>query len=305
MTTQIALTVQSSLDLDAVLALALDGLGSDRTRVAYEGALRAFLAWWDGQGRPAMCKAVVHQYKRGLQGRGLAASTVNQSLSAIKRLVREAADNGLVDPYLAATVERVRGVKRRGQRLGRWLDQEQAQALLDAPNPKTLKGKRDRALLAVLLFAGLRRGEAVRLVVDQLQHRGGWVLLDVMGKHNRVRTVPIPAEVKAVISDWAAAAGVIEGPLFRRMTKGGRVTSAGLTPQAVYDVVRSYAGRCGFCLSPHDARRTFAELSRRGGAGLDQIQLALGHASRKTTERYLNVEQDLAHPPGAHLGLRL
>jgi len=58
-------------------------------------------------------------------------------------------------------------------------------------------------------------------------------------------------------------------------------------------------------IAPHDLRRTFAKLAHKGGSGINQIQISLGHASIKATERYLGVEQDLTDAPGDHLGLRL
>jgi site-specific recombinase XerD len=88
--------------------------------------------------------------------------------------------------------------------------------------------------------------------------------------------------------------------------KGGYVSGDWMSAQAVADVVREYAAQCGLGdLAAHDLRRTFAKLAHKGGAGLDQIQLSLGHASIKTTERYLGVEQNLTDAPCDHLGLRL
>jgi integrase len=75
--------------------------------------------------------------------------------------------------------------------------------------------------------------------------------------------------------------------------------------QAIADVVGAYAVPLGIDVAPHDCRRTFAKLALKGGARLDQIQLSLGHASIRTTERYLGVEQDLTDAPCDRLGLRL
>ena len=79
----------------------------------------------------------------------------------------------------------------------------------------------------------------------------------------------------------------------------------GLTDQAVYLIVRSYADRLGLRIAPDDLRRTFAKLAHRGHAPLEQIQLSLGHESILTTERYLNVRQNLADAPCDHLGIEL
>ena len=79
-----------------------------------------------------------------------------------------------------------------------------------------------------------------------------------------------------------------------------------MTAQLVYRVVDEYASEVGYDdLVAHDLRRTFAKLAHKGGAGVDQIQLTLGHASLKTTERYLGVEQNLTDAPCDRLGLDL
>jgi hypothetical protein len=74
----------------------------------------------------------------------LAPSSINQRLSAIRKLALEAADNGLMAPELAAGISRVKGAKRLGVRTGNWLNKEQAEALINSPDTSTLKGKRDR-----------------------------------------------------------------------------------------------------------------------------------------------------------------
>jgi len=78
-----------------------------------------------------------------------------------------------------------------------------------------------------------------------------------------------------------------------------------MTSQAIQDVVKTYAGKCGIQLSAHDLRRTFAKLARKGGADMMQIQLTLGHATVTTTERYLGERQDLTSAPCDVVGLRL
>ena len=280
---------------------------SEHSRRAYDRALVDFLDWHAGQGRPPLSKALVQRYKVKLQGDGLAPSTVNLRLSAIRKLAREAADNGLIDPLLANGIKAVKGIKSAGVRSGNWLTREQAQTLLNAPDIDSIKGLRDRAILAVLIGCGLRRSEAAALTFDHVaQREGRWVVVDLVGKGNRTRTVPMPSWAKAAIDEWTEAADFTEGRIFRRIHKGGFVNGDSMTPQAVADVVREYAKRCGFEeLAAHDLRRTFAKLAHKGGAGLDQIQLSLGHASIKTTERYLGVEQDLVSAPCDVLGLRL
>lgn len=307
LTTRPDLSTGSGHRLEAVKHLALDTLTSRHSVRAYDQALTDFLAWYADQGRPQLRKAVVESYKQKLIAEDLAPATINQRLSAVRKLVSEAADNGLMDPVLAASVANVKGVTTGGQRLGNWLTREQAQALLNAPDTRTLKGKRDQAILATLLGAGLRRTEAARLRFEDIQQRNGrWVLVDIVGKRNKTRSIPFPSWAKVAIDRWTKTAGRHQGRVFVRLTRGGRIGGGSLTPQAIYNVVSEYAKACGFDgLAAHDLRRTFAHLALDGGASIEQIQLSLGHASIETTERYLGIEQDLHDAPCDRLGLKL
>jgi len=289
----------------AIINLVLDSLTSEHSKRAYSKALNDFMAWYEQSGKPGLSKATVQRYKAILQGQGLAASTVNLRLSAIRKLANEAADNNLIDPVLAGGITRVRGVTSHGVRSGLWLTKEQAQALINAPDTRTLKGLRDRAILAVMLGGGLRRSEVAALTAEHVQQRDGrWVIVDLIGKGNRIRSVPIPSWTKKAIDDLAAMG--IKKRLFISIKKGGHITGQSLTPQAVRDLVNHYGRMIGINnLAAHDLRRTYAKLAKNGGAGLDQIQLSLGHASIQTTERYLGIAQDLTDAPCDRLGLNL
>jgi len=290
-----------------IINLVLDGLTSENSKRAYGKALNDFITWYQREPTTGLTKATVQQYRTLLQNSGVAPSTVNLRLSAIRKLAQEAADNGLVDQSMASSISRVKGVKSQGVRAGNWLTKEQAQDLLDIPDCKTIKGLRDRAILAVFLGAGLRRSEVSSLSFDHIQQREGrWVFVDLIGKGNRIRTIPIPSWVKSAIDEWVNATGIsAPGLIFRPIHKGRFINGIGMTSQAIQDVVKLYSRRLEFVLSAHDLRRTFAKLAHKGGSGLDQIQLSLGHASIKTTERYLGITQDLTDAPCDHLGLRI
>lgn len=277
--------------------LVLDALASPHSRRAYNAALDQFLDWFQRTGQRGFSKAAVQQYCRELASRGLAAATVAQKLAAIRKLAQEAADNGLIAPETAAAVGRVRGPRRRGQRLGTWFTADEAAQLVALPDRSAPAGKRDYALLALALTTGLRRGEIAALGFHHLQRRDGrWVLLDIAGKHNRVRSVVLPDWVKLAIDDWTAAAGLGDGALFRSLDR--RHPLAGrLSPQAIYKIVAQYTARFGRTAAPHDLRRSHARIAFRAGAPLEQIQFALGHASVETTMRYVGARQDLLQAP--------
>lgn len=287
--------------------MVLDGLPSEHSRRAYGRALTDFFLWHRGAGSPPLSKAVVQRYAAELREAGMAPSSINQRLSAIRKLALEAADNGAIDPQVASGIRAVKGARREGRRTGNWLTREEAQSWLGAPDRLTMRGRRDRALLAVLIGCGLRRAEAAGLTFEHIQQRDGrWVLVDLIGKRDKIRSIPMPNWAKAAIDEWGKASGVTQGLVFRAVNKGGKVVGEGITPQAIYNIIVRYAGELEKKgVAPHDLRRTFAKLAHKGGAAIDQIQLSLGHESIQTTEDYLGVEQDLTDAPCDHLGLRI
>jgi integrase/recombinase XerD len=147
--------------------------------------------------------------------------------------------------------------------------------------------------IAVLLGAGLRRSEVAALTVEHMQQRDGrWVIVDLLGKHGRVRSLPIASWIKCAVDRWMEAAGIAEGRVFRRMNRHDQITGESLTDEAVYVVLATYAVGVKLAVTPHDMRRTFAQLARKAHSSLEQIQLSLGHASVQTTERYLGTRLD-------------
>jgi len=293
-------------DFTPLIRLVTQGLDSPNSRVMYQKALTDFLGWYQDQGKRGLTKAVVNEYKDHLKSLNYASSSINQKLSAIRKLAVEASDNGLIDGQIASGVTRVKGVKTAGVRVGNWLTKDQAQKLINSTDKTTLKGLRDRAILAVMVGGGLRRSEVASMTFDHIQQREGrWVIVDLVGKGNRVRTVPIASWVKVAIDQWTETANIKDGRLFRSINRGDNLSGDSMTSQAIQDVVKLYADKCGYSLSAHDLRRTFARVAEKGGADRRQIQQSLGHASSKTTDRYLGDFQDLTSAPCDFLGIRL
>jgi site-specific recombinase XerD len=233
-----------------------------------------------------------------LESRGLAANTINQQLAAVRRLANEAADAGLLSPELAAGISRVKGVKQLGFRAGNWLSAEQCSEVLRSAFGTSTRAKRDYAMLAMLFGCGLRRSELVGMDMDEVQMRQGhWAVVDLIGKGGHIRTVPIPVWVKAALDDWAAAAGITEGRIFRAVARAGKVWGNGISQNVVWYVVKTCCEKAGLQhIAPHDLRRTCAKLCHTSGGEIEQIQFLLGHASVQTTERYLGCKQNLGHP---------
>jgi integrase len=230
-------------------------------------ALTEFFSWYAQEPRPGFTKATVSAWRVTLEERKLGSSSIIVRMSAIRKLAVEATDNGLLAPELAAGIQRVKSAKSIGVRMGNWLSQKQAQALLNTPDITTLKGLRDRAIIAVLLGCGLRRSEVAALTMGHVQQRDGrWVILDLVSKHKRVRTVPMPTWTKVAIDAWATRAGVTDGYVFRPVHRGDELRGDRLSEKVVWQLLRPYAASAGMAgIAPHDLRRTTAKLCRAAG----------------------------------------
>ena len=300
------LAIVTTNHIQPVIDQVCNAVTSAHTKRAYQRALTDFVAWHTTTGQSGLSKATVQAHVTALRDSGVSASSINQRITAIRKLAIESADNGLIDHSTAQAIGRVEGVRKEGKRLGNWLSKEQAQQLLELPNVGTLKGLRDRAILAVLLGCGLRREECAGLTVEHIQQREGrWVIVDLVGKRSKTRSVPMPSWAKYAVDAYMVAAALTSGILFRALRRGDNLQATGMTAQAIFDVVRCYAAQLGVDVRPHDLRRTFAKLARKGDAPVEQIQLSLGHSSLQTTERYIGVQQDLSSAPCDALGLKL
>ena len=186
-------------------------------------------------GRP-LTRALLMDWRAGMET--LAASTINVRLSAMRKLVTEARRNGMLGAEEAASLTDVPNIVQKGTRLGNWLTRDQAKALLAVPDRSTLKGKRDYAILALLVGCALRRRELAALTVEDIQLRENrWVIADLCGKGVPIRTVAVPVWVKQGINAWMTAARIEEGWLFRSVKKGGKKIGESLGDWAVWSIV--------------------------------------------------------------------
>src|ERR1017187_8572040 len=226
--------------------LVLDSVSSPITRRVYNLGLDEFFAWFSLEPRPGFTKATVCAWRVALEARGLGAFSINVRITAVRKLAVEAVDNGLLAPELAAGITRVKGAKSVGVLTCNWLSVQQAQKLLNAPDVTTKKGLRDRAMLAILLGCGLRRSEVAALTLKHIQQRDNrWCIVDLVGKHGRVRTIPMPTWVKVAVDAWTAAAGLTEGHVLRPVGRGDRVLGDRMTEKVGWQLLQPYARAAG------------------------------------------------------------
>jgi integrase len=260
----------------------LETLNSRNSRDRYAAIWRNY----DGE----MTAASIQRYVAERRDSGYAPNTVNLHLAALKHLARQTAP-----AQELAGIEAIKTIPVRGVRMGTWLSLDQVTALL-SPSAK-LSEARDRCLLALLCGCALRRSELAALTVAHVQTLDGrTVLLDITGKGQRVRTVPLPAWSVKALHDWLGAAGISSGTVLRGV-RGKRLLDGGITADHIHAIVKKAGKRIGVPqLAPHDLRRTFARLALKGKADLTQIQVTLGHSSLAVTNRYLCTTVDLANP---------
>ncbi|MGH9766092.1 MAG: tyrosine-type recombinase/integrase [Blastocatellia bacterium] len=293
---------------------ALESVASPHTRRMYERALGRLAQWLDGR---ELSYSIVREYKAEMVQAGYSPQNINAHLSAIRFYVREQAKAGQIAIEQSESVCQVEGVKVKGRKLGNWLSIQEAEKLLNAPDVETPLGLRDRAILALLVGAGLRRSEVVGLQVKHFERRTvadedghsakRWMLIGVTGKHGRTRNIPVADWVKALVDQWTARASIAVGYLFRSVSWSEKrfwLKDEPLDAATLFYIVKRHGWQAERGqIAPHDLRRTFARLAYEGNAPLAQIQLALGHANQSTTENYVNAAQDLRMSPSDVLGL--
>lgn len=223
----------------------------------------------------------------------LSPHTINRQLAAVKRLVKEAAAQGYVDVATAATFASVSGVKPQAlkDRLRATartrITPGQMRLLCDAPDPQTLRGRRDRALLATLASSGCRVSEVVALTASQIASRTGRFVVQVLGKNQTApREAPLSQEAYMLIEAWLARRPVASAALFTSFAgRGLRATPHPMSTTAVWQAVQHYAAVVGLQhVKPHDFRRFVGtELAKKD---LRQAQKALGHKSIETTAKH-------------------
>ena len=266
-----------------------------KTRRAYESDVKDFTAFVGIQ-RPEEFRIVTRSHviawRKTLEERELSAATIRRKLSALSSLFEHLCESNAVMHNV------VDGVKRPSEGVNEGktpaIGDAQARALLNAPDANTLKGKRDRAILAVFLFHGLRCDELCRLRVRDVQDRRGVKHLRVHGKRDKIRYVPAHPAALERIAEYLEAgvhADDLSGPLFRPVknpTTGD--LDKPLTGPAIYTcVVKKYATLAkvdvaGFCV--HSLRSTAATNALEHEADIAKVQDWLGHANISTTRLY-------------------
>lgn len=251
-------------------------------RLLEPGHLAGFRAWRDSQGDSP--------------------NTASQRYAAVITFLRVCYRDAILTDKQASRMgirPYVQRQKRDRQPTGRRLTKQEARDLLSACDD-TVKGKRDRAIMAAALYAGLRVDELASLDMADIKQDSGRYWLQFSGKGEKTRKVKLHDTLYQLIATWLVASGRElgqgTGALFLAVNKGDNVGTGALAPSAINRLVAEYGQAAGLAelhgdnrLGPHDLRRTFARNAYDNGAPLPAIQAALGHSDPATTMRYIGV----------------
>lgn len=218
--------------------------------------------------------------------------TRNARLAAIKSFMH------FLEHRVPSAMEQIRRVlaipaQRCDRRLVRHLTADEERALLDAPDPTTRIGIRDRAMLHVALAGGLRVSELIGIRMNDLRFDGPYIDVLVRGKGRKERQLRLWKRVGNSIRAWLAVRGDTAVPELFVNAQGRHMTRAGF--EYVLDRCKAIAAnRCpslaGRPLSPHVLRHTCALRVLKATGDIRQVALWLGHASTTTSEIYLELD---------------
>jgi integrase/recombinase XerD len=267
-------------------------LDNFHTERAYRNAIRDFMRFASIR-QPeefrTITRAHVIAWRDDLTGRALSGMTVRHRLSSLSSLFEYLCDKNAVthNPVKGVRRPKVESYEGKTPALG----DHQARKLLVAPNDRSVKGMRDRAILATLLYHALRREELCKLRVKDFKHeRRGVAHLRVSGKGGKTRYVPLHPAASGLILEYLQAVGHGDddpGALFRpvRNNTTGTLENA-ITPDGIYRLVRHYSALLGFDIGAHALRATAATNALDHHADIAKVQEWLGHANISTTRLY-------------------
>jgi integrase/recombinase XerD len=270
--------------------LALEKGLSANTLRAYLGDVRDFIRFLTEQcieEAAAVDGACLRRYLRDLHRRSRSATTQARKLSALRGYFGFLTADGLIPTDPSQEIE----LPKRGRRLPAVLSRAEVERLLSAVDPGSPLGERDRAFLELLYATGVRVSELIRLSLQDLDPREGFVV--VRGKGDKERLVPVGRRALAAVAIYAR-----QGRALLNRGHGRRILflnwrGGPLSRMGAWKIIRKHARRAGISkpIGPHTFRHTFATHLLEGGADLRAVQEMLGHADISTTQIYTHLDR--------------
>ena len=237
-------------------------------------------------------RAHIIAWRRYLSDRELAAATIRRKLASVSALYQYLCEKNAVLDNPVHGVSRPNEGSNEGNTPA--LGVEQVRRLLDSPDDTTLKGRRDKAILAVLVYHALRREELCSIKVGDRHTREGMNHFRIRGKGSKLRFVPVHPKANRLIDEYRADIGGEDPdePLFIRVRGDlSKIRSIHMSPDSIYAIVKEYGLKTGLDLelnglSPHMMRATAATNALSNHSDITEVQTWLGHSSIATTKKY-------------------
>jgi integrase/recombinase XerD len=258
------------------------------TLESYERDLHKYYLFMKSRDPDGITRSDVVSFMSHLSSEGISASSAARCLAAIrgfhKYLMTD--EHASADPTV--NIETPRGWKR----LPKALSLADVDSLLRQPDPSTLIGLRDKAMLALLYATGLRVSELVGLKLNDVNLERGYLV--VLGKGSKERAVPIGETAMAAVSRYLSTGRAV-------LLKGGETDTLfisskhrGITRQMFWERIKLYTLQAGIGrnISPHMLRHSFATHLLDNGADLRAVQAMLGHSDISTTQIYTQVSRE-------------
>jgi len=229
----------------------------------------------------------VHNIVNSLSDQGKSPSTVALYLSAIKGVMKEAWLSKMIEPDQYHRIFQVKKPAGSRVRKGKALDLGDVNKTVDTCDDDTITGVRDKAIISVLLGAGLRREECANLQLSDIEF--GLNTINVIGKGNKQRVLPVEDTVMDSIFEWVdGVRGEHQGPLFLPIRKNGNIGETALSDTSIYQICIKRGYEAGIeNLKPHNLRRTYGTEHDKAGTDLQTTSDLLGHESLDTTRTYI------------------
>jgi len=236
----------------------------------------------------AITVPVVRQFVHDQHRQGLAAATIARRLHCLRSFWSYLLDFGYVQRNPAQRVT----APKKGRKLPRALSRAQCEALLEATgqNHYELCAVRDKAVLATLIYTGLRRAECLGLRIGDVNLQEGWLRV-VAGKGNECRVVPLVPELVAILQEWLETRPQVEHDRLFTDRLGRRLGHNGF--YGLFHRAAEAAGLGGNRITPHKLRHSFATMLLTEGCDLVSIARLLGHRDLQTTALYLQTDHRL------------
>lgn len=266
----------------------LDGIDVENTRVAYTKGLVMFWAWYEEQNKPNLNLNTMNRFKRFLQNKGYATSTIAIYLASVDMALKNnARPSDVIDRLDLQDIEQKLTIKRvKSDNYAVSMSGEERDKILAACS-STLIGIRDLAVLTMLFYQGFRRGEVAKLDLKNYDPNNNMLFIRE-GKHHKNRAVPLHPLVKERVNTWLSIRGCVAKceAVFvsvQKRTKGQR-----LTGHNVYRILNKHCIKASVApYHPHDCRSTYITMLHNNGVNIGDIQALAGHSRADTTLGYV------------------